>query len=89
MIASQRFGTSRQQAYLGHKNIRHTVRSTELSPDRFKDFWRATVHVSSRENAAQLALTVVSVPSVDVREVLHLLHALWLKLEGRRLILAE
>jgi site-specific recombinase XerD len=27
------------QAYLGHKNIQHTVRS-ELSPDRFKDFWR-------------------------------------------------
>ena len=28
------------QAYLGHKNIQHTVRYTELSPDRFKDFWR-------------------------------------------------
>jgi type 1 fimbriae regulatory protein FimB/type 1 fimbriae regulatory protein FimE len=28
------------QAYLGHKNIQHTVRHTELSPDRFKNFWR-------------------------------------------------
>jgi hypothetical protein len=28
------------QAYLGDKNIQHTVRYTELSPDRFKDFWR-------------------------------------------------
>ena len=28
------------QAYLGHKNIQHTVRYTALSPDRFKDFWR-------------------------------------------------
>jgi len=28
------------QAYLGHKNIQHTVRYTELSPARFKDFWR-------------------------------------------------
>jgi type 1 fimbriae regulatory protein FimB/type 1 fimbriae regulatory protein FimE len=28
------------QAYLGHKNIQHTVRYTELSPHRFKDFWR-------------------------------------------------
>ena len=28
------------QAYLGHKNIQHTVRYTELSADRFKDFWR-------------------------------------------------
>ena len=28
------------QAYLGHKNIQHTVRYTELAPDRFKGFWR-------------------------------------------------
>jgi site-specific recombinase XerD len=28
------------QAYLGHHNIQHTVRHTELSPMRFKDFWR-------------------------------------------------
>jgi|KBSMisStaDraftv2_1062788.scaffolds.fasta_scaffold88076_3 hypothetical protein len=24
----------------GHRNIQHTVRYTELSPGRFKDFWR-------------------------------------------------
>jgi len=24
---------------LGHKNIQHTVRYTELSSNRFKDFW--------------------------------------------------
>jgi hypothetical protein len=28
------------QAWLGHKNIQHTVRYTELSPTRFKNFWR-------------------------------------------------
>jgi integrase len=28
------------QAWLGHKNIQLTVRYTELSPDRFKNFWR-------------------------------------------------
>ena len=28
------------QAYLGHKDIQYTVRYTELSSDRFKDFWR-------------------------------------------------
>ena len=33
-------GTRALQAYLGHKNIQHTVRYTELSPTRFKDFWR-------------------------------------------------
>jgi hypothetical protein len=29
------------QAYLGHRNIQHTVRYTELSSTRFKDFWRS------------------------------------------------
>ena len=28
------------QHYLGHKNITHTVRYTELSADRFKSFWQ-------------------------------------------------
>jgi site-specific recombinase XerD len=28
------------QAYLGHRNIQHTVRYTELAPGRFKDFWQ-------------------------------------------------
>jgi type 1 fimbriae regulatory protein FimB/type 1 fimbriae regulatory protein FimE len=29
------------QAYLGHKNIQHTVRYTELAPTRFKNFWKS------------------------------------------------
>jgi metal-dependent hydrolase (beta-lactamase superfamily II) len=24
----------------GHKNIQHTVRYTDMAPDRFKSFWR-------------------------------------------------
>ena len=28
------------QQYLGHNNIQHTVRYTELVSDRFKDFWQ-------------------------------------------------
>lgn len=28
------------QHYLGHKNIAHTTRYTNLAPDRFKTFWR-------------------------------------------------
>jgi site-specific recombinase XerD len=28
------------QDYLGHRNIQHTVRYTELSPARFKNFWK-------------------------------------------------
>jgi len=29
------------QARLGHRNIQHTVRYTELAPGRFRDFWRS------------------------------------------------
>jgi type 1 fimbriae regulatory protein FimB/type 1 fimbriae regulatory protein FimE len=25
---------------MGHRNIMHTVRYTEMAPDRFKNFWR-------------------------------------------------
>jgi hypothetical protein len=33
-------GTRAIQYYLGHHNIHHTTRYTELAADRFKDFWR-------------------------------------------------
>jgi type 1 fimbriae regulatory protein FimB/type 1 fimbriae regulatory protein FimE len=39
-LANKGHDTRSLQAYLGHKNIQHTVRYTELSPTRFKDFWR-------------------------------------------------
>jgi type 1 fimbriae regulatory protein FimB/type 1 fimbriae regulatory protein FimE len=39
-LAAKGHDTRALQAYLGHKNIQHTVRYTELSPTRFKDFWR-------------------------------------------------
>jgi type 1 fimbriae regulatory protein FimB/type 1 fimbriae regulatory protein FimE len=39
-LANRGHDTRALQAYLGHKNIQHTVRYTELSPTRFKDFWR-------------------------------------------------
>jgi integrase len=40
-LANRGHDTRALQAYLGHKNIQHTVRYTEMSPTRFKDFWRA------------------------------------------------
>jgi type 1 fimbriae regulatory protein FimB/type 1 fimbriae regulatory protein FimE len=40
-LANRGHDTRALQAYLGHKNIQHTVRYTELSPTRFRDFWRA------------------------------------------------
>jgi integrase len=39
-LANAGHDTRSLQAWLGHKNIQHTVRYTELAPDRFKDFWR-------------------------------------------------
>jgi site-specific recombinase XerD len=39
-LANKGHDTRALQAYLGHKNIQHTVRYAELTPDRFKDFWR-------------------------------------------------
>ena len=39
-LANKGHDTRALQAYLGHRNIQHTVRYTELSSTRFKDFWR-------------------------------------------------
>ena len=39
-LANDGVDTRSLQAYLGHKSISNTVRYTELSPTRFKDFWR-------------------------------------------------
>jgi type 1 fimbriae regulatory protein FimB/type 1 fimbriae regulatory protein FimE len=39
-LANKGHDTRALQAYLGHKNIQHTVRYTALAPTRFKNFWR-------------------------------------------------
>jgi integrase len=39
-LANQGTDTRTLQAYLGHRNIQHTVRYTELSPTRFTNLWR-------------------------------------------------
>ena len=39
-LANKGHDTRAIQDWLGHKSIQHTVRYTELSPTRFKDFWR-------------------------------------------------
>ena len=39
-LANAGHDTRALQAYLGHRNIQHTVRYTELASDRFKHFWR-------------------------------------------------
>jgi uncharacterized protein (DUF1330 family) len=40
LLEVSRRSPDRVVAWLGHKNIQHTVRYTELAPDRFKNFWR-------------------------------------------------
>jgi type 1 fimbriae regulatory protein FimB/type 1 fimbriae regulatory protein FimE len=40
-LANAGHDTRALQDWLGHRSIQHTVRYTELSPTRFKDFWRA------------------------------------------------
>jgi type 1 fimbriae regulatory protein FimB/type 1 fimbriae regulatory protein FimE len=39
-LANDGHDTRSLQAYLGHRNIQHTVKYTELAPDRFNNFWR-------------------------------------------------
>jgi site-specific recombinase XerD len=39
-LANRGHDTRALQAYIGYKNIQHTVRYTELAPTRFEDFWR-------------------------------------------------
>jgi integrase len=39
-LANDGHDTRALQLWLGHKNIQHTVRYTELSPARFRTFWR-------------------------------------------------
>ena len=39
-LANDGHDTRALQHYLGHKNINHTVRYTEMSSTRFKKFWR-------------------------------------------------
>jgi hypothetical protein len=62
-LANNGHDTRALQVYLGHKNIQHTVRYTELSPMRFKDFWSSNVRsrgfpevVKNRGRRAQLQL---------------------------------
>jgi site-specific recombinase XerD len=66
-LANAGHDTRALQAYLGHKNIQHTVRYTELAPDRFKDFWH--------KRLARHALAALASQLSEPREF-HLSHAL-------------
>ena len=39
-LANDGHDTRALQHYLGHRNIQHTVRYTEMAPGRFRNLWR-------------------------------------------------
>ena len=39
-LANDGHDTRALQHYLGHKNISHTVRYTDMAPNRFREFWK-------------------------------------------------
>jgi hypothetical protein len=39
-LANEGHDTRSLQQHLGHKNIAHTVRYTDMAPERFKGFWK-------------------------------------------------
>ena len=39
-LANGKHDTRAIQEWLGHRNIQHTTRYTELTTHRFKDFWQ-------------------------------------------------
>jgi site-specific recombinase XerD len=47
-LANDGHDTRALQAYLGRRNIQHTVRYTDLSPTQFKDFSRANAAAKTR-----------------------------------------
>ena len=52
-MANDGVDTRTIQAYLGHKDIRHTVRYTELSPVRFKGCGQIDASLSTKERRGQ------------------------------------
>ena len=54
-LANDGVDTRSLQSYLGHRNIQHTVRYTELSPTRFKNFWHGLMVWSRAADPFQTA----------------------------------
>ena len=72
-LASKGHDTRALQAYLGHKNIQHTVRYTELSPDRFKNFWRTAADIP--EAALLKAAAAIEGPQWSRQTATHILFS--------------
>ena len=68
-LAGDGHDTRSIQDYLGHRDIRHTVRYTELSPKPFRDFWRAVAALAGfvAEVIEKIALAPVSTAAKILR----------------------
>src|SRR5262245_44297238 len=58
LTVKRRYLTERARAlqhYLGHKNIQHTVRYTEMAPDRFKEFCLGPGHLGAAASGRRQA----------------------------------
>jgi site-specific recombinase XerD len=53
-LANKGHDTRALQGYLGHKNIQHPVRYTELAPNRFKDWLMVFIALVLIETIARL-----------------------------------
>jgi integrase len=58
-LAAKAHDTRALQAYLGHRNIQHAVRYTELSPTRFKGFLEK-LRARSYSSCSQSMMTQLS-----------------------------
>ena len=54
-LANDGHDTRSLQHYMGHKNIMHTVRYTEMAPDRFKNFWKGLNQTDRRKRRVRFA----------------------------------
>jgi len=54
-LANEARDTRSLQQYLGHKNIQHTVKYTELAPTRFKGWWKSPLLRHRKHQARSMA----------------------------------
>jgi hypothetical protein len=77
-LANDGVDTRALQHFLGHRNITHTVRYTELRSDRFDGFWKRLSKDRERsvrwQRAAQLLLAKADVGAVSRQLELALLY---------------
>src|SRR3954470_24577418 len=72
-LANDGHDTRAIQEWLGHRNVQHTTRYTELTTKRFKDFWQREGHrqvdAGEDKEAPSLIGATASCGSLDARDL--------------------